>query len=189
VVCGNKVPTLTFPEGGVDREDLFIALANSFVVDWAVRRLVTTTVNFFLLDSVPFPAITEASETGAELVSLSRQISSAEGSELHDPWKIGQWRARADALAAAAWGVTIDEMRLVFEDFPLIDRGSRPLIGETRSTVTRDLVITSLAEIIGEKIPHEAQRVRDAKEVGATPYIPAEYAREEPLDQPTQAAA
>ncbi|MCM3556368.1 restriction endonuclease [Janibacter melonis] len=176
VVCGNKVPTLTFPEGGADREDLFVALANSFAVDWVVRRLITTTVNFFLLDSVPLPPITEDSPTGAELVELTRLIAGSEGSAAPDLWQVAQWRARADALVAAAWGITVDDMRLVLDDFPLIDRGQPPLAGEPRSTVTVDLVLATLAELLDESAPAAAQRVQNARGVGATPYIPAEYA-------------
>lgn len=189
VVCGNKVPTLTFPEGGSEREDLFIALANSFVVDWVVRRLVTTTVNFFLLDSVPLPPITEASEIGAELAALSRRIAAAEDSAEPDLWQVARWRARSDALAAAAWGISPEEMRLVLTDFPLIDRGARPLAGETQSTVTSDLVIATLAELLGKSAPTETKRVNKAKDIGAIPYIPAEYAREGSVEHRTKAAA
>lgn len=176
VVCGNKVPTLTFPDGGSEREDLFVALANSFVVDWALRRLVTTTVNFFLLDSVPLPAVTEDSAVGRELVELSRLIASAEGRARVDRWQVARWRARVDALTAAAWGITLEEMRLVLEDFPLVDRGQPPLPGEARSTVTVDLVLGTLADLLGESAPAEAQRVQNAKAAGAIPYVPAEYA-------------
>lgn len=176
VVCGNKVPTLTFPEGGPAREDLFVALANSFVVDWVVRRLITTTVNFFLLDSVPLPPITEDSPTGAELVELSRLIAAAEGSSEPELWQVAERRARVDALVAVAWGITADEMRLVLEDFPLLDRGQRALPGESRSTVTVDLVLATLADFLGESAPAAAQRVQNARDDGATPYIPAEYA-------------
>src|SRR5699024_9540774 len=56
-VCGNKVPTVLFRDNSIDREDLFLALGNSLVVDWMLRRIVTTTVNFFLLDSLQLPPI------------------------------------------------------------------------------------------------------------------------------------
>ncbi|MGH4023628.1 MAG: N-6 DNA methylase, partial [Pseudonocardiaceae bacterium] len=51
-VCGNKVPTIAFTgcEAGepTHREMLFLAAANSIVVDWFVRRVVTTSLNFFI---------------------------------------------------------------------------------------------------------------------------------------------
>ncbi len=58
-VCGNKVPTVTFPahpdpEGAAR---LWLAVVNSFAFDWLLRRLVTTTVNYFVLRSIPFPSL------------------------------------------------------------------------------------------------------------------------------------
>lgn len=177
VVCGNKVPTLRFPEGGRDREDLFVGLANSLVVDWMLRRLVTTTVNFFLLNSVPLPPITEGHDHGAQIVELSRQVAAAEGGGEVDLWKVAQWRAKIDALAAASWGVGIDEMRLVLDDFPLLDRGQPALPGEERSSITGDLLISTLADLLGETADMELHRVQKARDSGAIAYVPAEYAR------------
>src|SRR5207247_8059893 len=57
-VCGNKVPTVTFPNDSREqRLLLWLAIVNSISFDWALRRLVTTTVNYFLLNSVPFPKL------------------------------------------------------------------------------------------------------------------------------------
>ena len=56
VVCGNKVPTILFPEDpSEERLLVWTAIANSFVFDWMLRRVLTTTVNYFLLQSVPLP--------------------------------------------------------------------------------------------------------------------------------------
>ena len=98
VVCGNKVPTLAFEEGAEDREDLFLALTNSLVTDWMLRRIVTTTVNFFLLDTLPLPNVEEDSCVGRELISLARRLTQAEGDPTADAWQVGLWRARADAV-------------------------------------------------------------------------------------------
>lgn len=176
VVCGNKVPTLTFPDGGVDREDLFIALANSFVVDWMLRRLVTTTVNFFLLDSVPFPPITDTSPAGKRLLEAARLVAHAEGTGVADLWQIAEWRAEIDAITAASWGLELDDMRLILRDFPLLDRGQPTLNGECNSTVTSDLAMTALACVLGKTATDESLRVQNAKRLGAVPYVPAEYA-------------
>lgn len=176
VVCGNKVPTLTFPDGGPDREDLFVALANSFVVDWMLRRLVTTTVNFFLLDSLPFPALPIASPASGRLIELARLVARAEVAGEVDLWQVAEWRAEIDAIAAVSWGIGLDDMRLVMQDFPLLDRGQSPLNGEKNSTITADLVISTLAKALEIEVAVEPLRVQQAKLSGATPYIPAEYA-------------
>ena len=177
VVCGNKVPTLAFAAGGARREDLFLALANSFVVDWMMRRVVTTTVNFFLLDSLPLPRLDEASPVGHELVQLAAKITAAEGNPSVDPWLIGQWRARSDALVAAAWGLSLDDMAIVLNDFPLIDRGQPALEIETRSTVTADAVLAELSKLYGAS-NHSVERLGRARKLRAVPYIPAEYVKE-----------
>lgn len=174
VVCGNKVPTLAFREGGADREDLFLALANSLVVDWMLRRIVTTTVNFFLLDTLPLPRIDEDADVGRELVSLARRLTTAEGVPSSNPWEVGQWRARSDALVAAAWGLSCRDLETVLGDFPLLDRGQPALPGESRSTVTADSVLAELANILD--VAHSsAERRENARVRGAIPYVPAEY--------------
>lgn len=175
VVCGNKVPTVAFDEGDEDREDLFLALTNSLVADWMLRRIVTTTVNFFLLDTLRLPNIDESTDVGRELISLARRLTQAEGDPTVDAWQVGLWRARSDALVAAAWGLDMDDLEIVLHDFPLLDRGQPALTGEARSTVTADCVLDQLARLLS--VSHAStERARQAEAVGARPYIPAEFA-------------
>jgi hypothetical protein len=173
-VCGNKVPTLSFAQGGTDREDLFVALANSFVVDWMLRRVVTTSVNFFLLNSLPLPRIDDQGIIGRELILLARKLSNAEGRRSTRVTEVAHWRARVDALVAVAWGLNLDDLALVMNDFPLLDRGQPILPGERLSTVTRDAVLSALASQMG--MPHSStNRYTAATARGAIPYIGAEY--------------
>lgn len=174
VVCGNKVPTIVLPGGGAELEDLFLSLVNSLVVDWMLRRIVTTTVNFFLLDTLPLPRIDENSDAAIELITLARGITASEGDDSVDLWTVGQWRARADALVAEIWGLSVQDMETVFHDFPLLDRGQPPLVGDSKSSVTADCVLSELAAIRG--IQHESTlRCDNAREAGAIPYVPGEY--------------
>jgi hypothetical protein len=174
-VCGNKVPTLSFPAGGADREDLFLALANTLVVDWVLRRLVTTTVNFFLLDSLPLPDVDSRSAAGRELIDLARRVTLSETDPSTDPWQIGRWRARIDALAAREWDLSLHDLQVVLSDFPLLDRGQPTLEGESRSTITTDFVLAAFLEAVGEQPGAFDTRVMNAKRMGAIPYVPAEY--------------
>lgn len=176
VVCGNKVPTLTFSEGGRDREDLFLALVNSLSVDWMLRRIVTTTVNFFILDSLPLPNIVENSPVGHELIALARMVSNAEGATGVTRAQVGELRAKMDALIAVAWGLSLEDMRLVLRDFPLLDRGQPPIDGETMSTITRDAVLAQMARLYGVDESVDIERAAAGFEAGAAPYVPAEYA-------------
>ena len=174
VVCGNKVPTMQFPEGGPDREDLFLALANSFAVDWVLRRLITTTLNFFLLDSLLLPLMTEESAVGREIIGLARELTAAEGDPGCDLWLLGTKRARIDALVAHAWGIRLPELELILVDFPLLDRGQPQILGEERSSVTRDSVLAELAGL--EDANHESvKRLDEYQRVGAVPFVSAQY--------------
>ena len=91
---------------------------------------------------------------------------------------VGRLRSRIDALAAFAWEITVDEMRLVLDDFPLLDRGQPALYGEVTSSVTRDCVLSSLGQLYDAVPQIEANRAKRALEMGALPFLPAEYAWE-----------
>lgn len=172
--CGNKVPTLSFPNGDRDLEDLFLALANSVVVDWMLRRTLTTTINFFIMDNLPLPEISTASPVGTELIELSRRLTAAEGDHEIAPLEVGKWRGRIDALVAAEWGLSLSDMRLVLSDFPLLDRGQPPLTDEQKSTVTQDCILSELS-ILLETEDISRNRFAAALQRGALPYIPEEY--------------
>ena len=175
VVCGNKVPTLRFHNDSRDREDLFIAIANSFVVDWVVRRRISTTINFFILESLPLPAIDLNSKEAKELIKLCRTVSESEGAKRSN-WQIAKYRAQMDALIAAIYNLSESELFLLLSDFPLLDRGQPPIDDEDKSYITRDLVLHSFC-VIGDG-NHEfwQNRVKKARKLGATAYVPAEYA-------------
>lgn len=174
VVCGNKVPTLEFQDDvGLDADDhgfLFIAVANSFVVDWLLRRVVTTTLNFFILLNLPMPNLDPQSSTARRLIELAKLISSAEGNPEADLLNVAQHRAEVDKLVLEAYGVGIEDWRTVMSDFPLLDRG-QPAIGEEESsTVTADLLLATGGDRLA------VERYEQAVHLGAVPYVPEEFA-------------
>ncbi|MFL6139456.1 MAG: Eco57I restriction-modification methylase domain-containing protein [Frankiaceae bacterium] len=188
--CGNKVPTCRFDVEDERLPLLWLALANSFVVDWVVRRRVSTTLNFFLWEQVPLPRLDPGSRTGAELVALARRLCAP----VHRPWPPdalvdrARWRARIDALVAEAYGVDLHDMAVILADFPLLDRGQ----GSGGSTITRDTVLAALAAHRGETgvrlgdlgLPADggpadvAERVAAATARGEVAYVPGELAAE-----------
>lgn len=177
VVCGNKVPTLNLKDQNPESADLFLALANSLVVDWVMRRLVTTSVNFFLLDGVPLPPISSRSAIGRELAQLARKVSLSEGASHVNMWSVGQQRARIDALVAHSWGLNLSDMILILEDFPLLDRGQPALPEENRSTITADSICGAMASLQGVSVKRISHRVGQARAAGAVPYVPSEFAK------------
>jgi hypothetical protein len=182
VSCGNKVPTIVFPnDNSEDRVWLWVALVNSFAFDWLMRRVITTTINYFHLLSVRLPPISPASLPGRQLVSIARELSKLDlaGSNSLTYRKIAQLRARADYLALKAYGLSQPEFDLIIADFPLVDGAQSPLPGELRSTITRDLVFSQWRE--GERAKISRRRYAEATTQGAYAYLPSQIANVGPV--------
>jgi hypothetical protein len=178
VVCGNKVPTITFQSDMATEEDLaylWLAVANSLPFDWLLRRTVTTTVNYFILLSMPFPRFEPDSPMARKLVGLSRKLAKVNCTfdVPVDAWKVAEWRAEVDVCVAAAYGLGSSELAIMTEDFPLLDRGQPPLPGEVLSTVTRDLLALRAAEHFGSPAHEWEWRVGQARRLGAVAYVPS----------------
>jgi len=179
VACGNKVPTITFdmPEDDGLLSGVFLAVANSFAFDWLLRRVITTTVNYFLLLSVPFPPLDLAGSVAARLAALASEIESRyESAADPDAAALGTLRAEVDALVMETYGISPSEAELVLHDFPLLDRGQPPLPGEARSTITRDLVLLEISRRHGVDDGALAARVDSALSAGAEAYVPSQLA-------------
>lgn len=170
VICGNKVPTITLAprKDGVDPNHLWVALANSFCVDWVVRRLVSTTINMFHLRSTPLPL--PPTKTARKLASWAEQLSTGRRPQL----EMAEIRARIDATVATTLGLGFEDLQQIMMDFPLLDRGEPPIAGEPKSTITRDLFLATFLEATGaQEAPVWRQRVLAAQERGAKAYRPS----------------
>lgn len=186
VTCGNKVPTVLFPnDPSRERLDLWAAIVNSLPFDWLMRRVVTTTVNYFVLLGLRMPRIAPDDLPGRRLVDIARCLAAldASGAASRDlSWRIGELRAEADVLVAAAYGCTEADLLLMFEDFPLLDRGQPPLKGEATSTVTKDVVLSAWARRRRRIGSSWAVRAEAARIAGAVPYVPGEWGGEDKGD-------
>lgn len=192
-VAGNKVPTVRFDEP--DRADLhliWLALANSFVIDWIARRRVATSLNFFQLAQLPFPRIDSSTDLGAQIVDLasrlSRDVEHWTLARLHERSKM---RATLDAIVATCFGLDLAELALLLGDFPLLDRYQLGVGNAQRSTITRDLVLLTYAESLGLKSVRLAdvgltqdegpaeleERMACAHEYSQIAYVPGEVAK------------
>lgn len=170
VVCGNKVPTILF--GNLrDSEPLgncWLGIANSFVFDWLLRRVVTTTVNYFLLANLPIPQADLSNTILFEIGSTTKRLSNIPPSA---HWAYAELRAHSDLLVAKLYGVEPSELALILEDFPLLDRHQPTIWGEKRSTITRDFLL-SRAQRSTDDLNLKA-RITEAQKVGAVPYVPS----------------
>ncbi|WP_240703447.1 Eco57I restriction-modification methylase domain-containing protein [Thermomonas aquatica] len=179
VVCGNKVPTILFPEDSSEERLLvWAAIANSFAFDWMLRRVLTTTVNYFLLQSVPLPKVTKDGLPWKKLVSVTRELQALDhaGSSRKTQARMAQLRAEIDAEVAVAYGLDISDVELILQDFPILDRGQTALPGESKSTITRDSVLTAVAKRISSRGAVWSRRAAEALALGAMAYVPSELA-------------
>ena len=175
VACGNKVPTITFPEDtSEDRLFVWLAIANSFAFDWMLRRILTTTVNYFLLQSLPMPKLTKNGLPWKKLASCAAELRRLDslGTESDVFEQTAIIRAVIDAEVAIAYGLGLNEMKLMFADFLILDRGQPALPGEQKSFITRDLVMLEFTKRIGACNRELSHRVMEAKKMGAVAYVP-----------------
>jgi len=179
VICGNKVPTVVFGPNDAAEEDrtalgdLWLAMANSFAVDWYARRVLTTTLNYFILLGLVFPTLEFGSLPAKRLITLVRGLDEALVSG--DRWTWANRRAEIDARVFSLYGLGTDDVRTIFTDFRLLDRGQPPLPGKSCSTVTRDLVLTHMARVAGTHDDTAELRVACARKAGAYAYVPADW--------------
>ncbi len=179
VVCGNKVPTILFPEDpSEERLLVWVSIANSFAFDWMLRRVLTTTVNYFLLQSVPMPKLAKDGLPWKKLVSAARELRTLDraGATRETYERMAQLRGEIDAEVAVAYGLDLKDMELVLQDFPILDRGQKGLPGEAKSTITRDTVLAAMAKRTGSRSTVWSRRAVDARALGAMAYVPSEIA-------------
>lgn len=179
VVCGNKVPTILFPDDSSEERLLvWVSIANSFAFDWMLRRVLTTTVNYFLLQSVPMPKLAKDGLPWRRLVKAACELRSLDNAgascETYD--RMAQLRGEIDAEVAVAYGLNLKDMELVLQDFPILDRGQIALPGEPKSTITRDSVLAAMAKRTSSRSAVWMRRAEEARALGAKAYVPSELA-------------
>lgn len=178
VACGNKVPTIVFADSSKDRLFVWTAVANSFPFDWMLRRVITTTINYFLLQSIPMPKLVVGGLPWQKLLACATELRRLDtaGASVANMDRMAALRAEIDAEVAVAYGLSPDELALMLEDFPILDRGQPPLPGETKSTITRDTALAAAAKRMGAPAGEWHERAEMARSLGARPYVPSEIA-------------
>ncbi len=176
VVCGNKVPTITFTDDPVgNRIYLWTGIANSFVFDWLIRRIISTTINYFLLLSVPLPIIDVTSDEAKRIIRNVKKLSEM-GSEYYGSNEMERLRSEIEVDVAKAYGLDLEDMEVVMADFPILDRHQPVLNGENKSTISRDAVLAAFEAIEKQKTRKYRKRYKDEKDKGAYAFIPSEMA-------------
>lgn len=170
--CGNKVPTLLFDDDNAAM--LWLGIVNSFVFDWVVRRYITTTINFFILENLPFPSIDPDGGLAQSIIGCVRRITEMEdgidGWNRDELWAYALERANLDALVFEAYGLDAGEMDTILADFPLVDQVNARLTDGLKPTI--QLV---RAHATGDK--GAMNEAKNACAQGAMPYVPNEHMR------------
>lgn len=173
VVCGNKVPTVVFPNDTTgDRIYLWVGIVNSFAFDWLIRRIISTTVNYFLLLSVPIPKIELDSTLAKTIISCTKRLSCMTD-EYYRTNEMQDLRIQIEVAVAKAYGLSIDDIRLILQDFPLIDRKQPSRNTHNSTTVTADLLCAAFESSESNKALYRMV-VEEYNKIGAKAYIPAE---------------
>ncbi|MAY60491.1 MULTISPECIES: N-6 DNA methylase [Pseudoalteromonas] len=178
VVAGNKVPTVLFDNSkNPDLIYAWVGMTNSFVFDWAIRRIISTTVNLFLLKSIKLPAIEESSNDFITLVKSVKSIINSDLNEKCSMWEVAELRATIDIIVFIKYGLAFTDLDTILDDFPLLDRGQPCIAGETTSTITKDFLTLRVSQYLNQPYEKYEKRVILAKENGAVPYINGELAK------------
>lgn len=140
----NTAPSLVFPTGGVEDGLFVLGLMSSVPFDWCARRRVESHMNFFILNPLPMPRPGPDSDLRQGITRTAARLACIDGrfSEVAQalgvpcgalkPEEREDMVARLDALAAHAFGLSEDDLGLIFEDFPATDAG----VSEARRAAT-----------------------------------------------------
>ncbi|MFA6954308.1 MAG: N-6 DNA methylase [Thermoanaerobaculia bacterium] len=156
-IAGHSVPTLILDPHEPWRLVLWVAVANSFVVDFLTRFKVSLHMSFTILDSLPLPRTPDRTSAIERIVRLSSQLTCA-GPEMSDFWNqlcstgwldgenpsaprglLGsgerlEARAELDALVARElYGITKEEMEFILDTFPTAKKYEEQAFGEFRT--------------------------------------------------------
>ncbi|MBI5446624.1 MAG: hypothetical protein HY900_36075 [Deltaproteobacteria bacterium] len=157
-VAGHKVPTITFEDGSEWIYLVWLSVANSFSMDWLVRKQIKLTVSYTIVDSLPFPHPRLGDHAVGLLCPLALRLSCT-GPEMIDYWnqmaKYG-WaapvpegttppgyfddedrllaRAKIESIVARdLYGITKDELSYILDTFPIVERRDRQRYGDYRT--------------------------------------------------------
>lgn len=158
VVCGSRVPNFVFPVEFEWNYMPWLAVADSFCIDYLVRKRITLDINYTVLDSLPFPRLPIDHPVVERLAGLALRLTCtapemtgywnamaqygwcepvAEGATppgFTDPDVRAAARAQIDAVVARElFELTVDELAGILDTFPVLRRREEKTYGEFRT--------------------------------------------------------
>ena len=191
-IAGAKVPTVLMESEWPSADVLvWLAVANSFTMDFLVRMKVGLTMAITILDSLPFPRLASEDPRAKELIvaALKLTCTGPEMDRLWDEFAAKSWvavragvaspgftefdrrqslTAEIEAAVAELYGLTASDLDYILETFPIVRRREQERFGEYR---TKRLVLEAYASRTrGDRraspvVAHES-RIQDAAEGG-----------------------
>ena len=170
-IAGHSVPTFSYSEGDEWAYIAWLAVANSFAVDFLARMKVSLHMSLSTLDSLPIPRLPHTDPVVRRLVPLAAKLTCT-GPEMSDYWDslvaAGSVPARAggdvqgrtnreDRAAARAeidavvardiYGLTKDELSFILDGFPIVRKDDEREFGTYR---TKEMVLAAYDQGAGD---------------------------------------
>ena len=127
VFLTNTAPYLAFVDGEPAEQAACLGVMNSLPFDWQARRFIEIHANFFLLEGLYLPDLSDAefeaiSHAAARLSAVDdrfAEFAAATGVEYGPltPTERTRLRVEIDARVARAWNLTTTDLQVIFRDF------------------------------------------------------------------------
>ena len=127
VFLTNKAPYLTFAVGDDTSRAACLAIMNSIPFDWQARRFVEINLNFFILEGLIVPNLSDkvllqVAECSAKLSCVDERFAAFATSFGIEPGTVPdderqQLRVEIDAQIARAWELTDNDLSVMLDDF------------------------------------------------------------------------
>lgn len=130
VVLTNKAPYLLFTEGAARDEAYLLGVLSSMILDWYARRVVETSLNFYLLDNFPIPEHRDDDPVAARVVEIAVQLAAVD--DRYAAWatevgvEVGSVSdeetrhdlvCELDACVARLYGLNENDLAVIYETF------------------------------------------------------------------------
>jgi hypothetical protein len=196
VICGHKVPTIVFEAESEWRYLPWLAVANSFVMDWFARsKLSAPTMSYTIMDSLPFPRaaldapwVREVAPLVLRLLCVTPEMTpfwnrmaaigicsavsagTVPATALRDPGGRARARAEIDAIVALdVYGLTRVELADVLESFNVVRRRD---IASHGAYVTKQAILRGYDERASAVRDGKVPGTRSESAVAAQPFAP-----------------
>lgn len=184
VVSGHKVPTIEFAKGGAKDLLLWLGIANSFAMDFLVRKKVSLTMSYTIMDSLPFPRDFEQTKAADEIaqrvcalcavgpemdafrkMGVEANILRSVDDVVEDPDRRAALAAEVDTLVAReVFGLTKDEMLYILDPANILGADC----GIETFKALRNRELREFGEFRTQRLIMEAWEKTEAKEAQQT---------------------